>query len=156
MSSTVPRAQRRTLEEARTSAVSPDVGGPTICWSDRLATARPEEFAELFHSAVTGDFGTVPRLHQMLETASEWCRAHDARGSAAELDVLAGRLADLGEELHLVREDMPHEIRSGSHRAASAARVSPAVSARGAYVSPPAETPASPPLPLVRSQPCSR
>lgn len=144
------------LEEVRTSAMSPGVGTPTICWSDLLAAARPEEFDELFSTAVTGDSGTVAGLHQMLETASEWCRAHGARGSAAELDVLAGRLADLGEELHLVREGMSHEIRSGSHRTAAAARASPAVSARGAFVGPLTETPTSPPLLPVRSLPCSR
>ncbi|GAA2314766.1 hypothetical protein GCM10010416_31040 [Streptomyces caniferus] len=136
--------------------MSPSVDGPTVCWSDRLAAARPEEFNELFSTAVTGDFGTVAGLHQMLETASEWCRAHGARVSAAELDVLAGRLADLGEELHLVREGMSHEIRSGSHRAAAAARASPVASARGAFVGPLTETPASPPLLPIRSLPCSR
>ncbi|MGA5632520.1 hypothetical protein [Streptomyces lydicamycinicus] len=155
MSSTVPRAHRRMLEEVRASAVSPSVDGPTICWSDRIAAARPEEFDELFSTAVTGDFGTVAGLHQMLETASEWCRAHGARGSAAELDVLAGRLADLGEELHLVREGMSHEIRSDSHRAAAAARASPVASARGAGVGP-TEAPAPLPSAPVRSLPCSR
>ncbi|MFG2094623.1 hypothetical protein [Streptomyces sp. NPDC048612] len=156
MSSTVSRAQRRMLEEVRTSAVSPGFGVPTVCWNDRLAAARPEEFDELFSTAVTGDFGTVARLHQMLETASEWCRFHGARSSAAELDVLAERLADLDEELHLVREGMAHEIHSRSHRAAAAARTSPAVSTRGACVGPPTETPASPPLLPVRSLPCAR
>ncbi|MGW9432998.1 hypothetical protein ACWHA1_34355, partial [Streptomyces decoyicus] len=155
MSSTVSRAQRRMLEDVRTLAVSPGVDGPTICWSDRLAAARLDEFDELFSTAVTGDFGTVAGLHQMLETASEWCRAHGARGSAAELDVLAGRLADLGEELHLVREGMDHEIRSRSHRAAAAARASPVASVRGACVGP-TEAPAPPPPAPVRSLPCSR
>ncbi|QIY59479.1 hypothetical protein HEP86_01320 [Streptomyces sp. RPA4-5] len=143
------------LEEVRTSAVSPSVDGPTICWSDRLAAARPEEFDELFSTAVTEDFGAVAGLHQMLESASEWCRAHGARGSAAELDVLAGRLADLGEELHLVKEGMSHEIRSDSHRAAAAARSSPVASARGACVRP-TEAPAPPPPTPVRPLPCSR
>ncbi|MEW2434116.1 hypothetical protein AB0952_08015 [Streptomyces caniferus] len=155
MSTTVPRAQRRMLEEVRTSVVSPSVGGPTVCWSDRLAAARPEEFDELFSTAVTGDSGAVAGLHQMLETASEWCRAHGARGSAAELDVLAGRLADLGEELHLVREGTSHEIRSGSQRAVAAARSSPVASARGARVGP-TEAPAPPPPAPVRPPPCSR
>ncbi|MYT17815.1 hypothetical protein YWIDRAFT_07450 [Streptomyces sp. SceaMP-e96] len=147
------------LEEVRTSAMSPGVGGSTVCWSDRLAAARPEEFDELFSTAVTGDFGAVAGLHQMLESASEWCRAHGARGSAAELDVLAGRLADLGEELHLVKEGMSHEIRSDSHRAAAAAaaaaRASPVASARGACVRP-TEAPAPPPPTPVRPLPCSR
>ncbi|GGN51278.1 hypothetical protein GCM10012285_41220 [Streptomyces kronopolitis] len=137
------------------STGSSDIGGLSACWNDRLAAARPEEFDELFSTAVTGDVGTVAGLHQMLETASEWCRAHGARGSAAELDVLAGRLTDLGEELHLVREGMAHEIRSGSHRAAAAARASPAASARGARVGP-TEAPAPLPSPPVRSLPRSR
>ncbi|MFE3881852.1 hypothetical protein ACFXPQ_02820 [Streptomyces lydicus] len=155
MSSTVARAEHRTLGEVRTSTGSRDIGGLSACWSDRLAAARPEEFDELFSTVVTGDFGTVAGLHQMLETASEWCRVHGARGSAAELDVLAGHLADLGEELHLVREGMAHEIRSGSHRAAAAARASPAASARGACVGP-TEAPAPLPSAPVRSLPCSR
>ncbi|WP_405668277.1 hypothetical protein [Streptomyces sp. NBC_00055] len=58
----------------------------------------------------------------MLETASAWCRTHGARGSAAKLDALAGRLADLREELHLVGEGIGHEIRSQR----AAARTSPA------------------------------
>ncbi|MCX5449873.1 hypothetical protein [Streptomyces nigrescens] len=144
------------LEEVRTSAVSPGVGVQTVCWNDRLAAARPEEFNELFSTAITGDSGTVAGLPQMLETASEWCRVHGAHGSAAELDVIAGRLADLGEELHLVREGTDHEIRSGSHRAAAAARASPAASIRGARVGPPTETPAPLPSAPVRSLPCSR
>ncbi|MFD5115928.1 hypothetical protein ACFWNG_27045 [Streptomyces sp. NPDC058391] len=70
---------------------------PAVDWNDRLAAARPQEFAELFHEALTDDFGAVARLHQMLGTASEWCRAHAARSSASELDALADRLTDLGE-----------------------------------------------------------
>ncbi|MER5972243.1 hypothetical protein ABT112_21300 [Streptomyces sp. NPDC002055] len=155
MSSTVARAEHRTLGEVRTSTGSSDIGGRSACWNDRLAAARPEEFDELFSTVVTGDFGTVAGLHQMLETASEWCRAHGARGSAAELAVLAGRLADLGEELHLVREGISHEIRPGSHRTAAAARASPAASARGACLGP-TEAPAPLPSPPVRSLPRSR
>ncbi|MGW8557997.1 hypothetical protein [Streptomyces tubercidicus] len=154
-SSSVPRAERRNLGEVRTSALGPG-GGSTVCWNDRLAAARPEEFNELFSTSITGDSGTVAGLHQMLETASEWCRAHGARGTAAELDVLAGRLADLGEELHLVREGMAQEIHSGSHRAAAAAHASPAASIRGAHVGPPTETPAPLPPAPVRSLPRSR
>ncbi|WP_199831930.1 hypothetical protein [Streptomyces acidiscabies] len=70
--------------------------------ADGLANARPQDFAERFRQAVTDDFGAVAQLHQLLEAASEWCRAHGDRGSAAELDAVAGRLTDLGEELHLV------------------------------------------------------
>lgn len=56
-------------------AASPDSGAPATDWNDRLAAARTEEFTDLFHEAVTEDFGAVARLHQMLETAFEWCRA---------------------------------------------------------------------------------
>ncbi|GHH96283.1 hypothetical protein [Streptomyces capillispiralis] len=94
-------------------AASPDNGAPAPDGNDRLAAARTEEFTDLFREAVTEDFGAVARLHQMLETASEWCRTHGARGSASELDTIASRLTDLGEELHLVAENVDHEIRSG-------------------------------------------
>ncbi|MFE3774511.1 hypothetical protein [Streptomyces sp. NPDC059122] len=74
-----------------------------VDWNGRLAAARPEEFAEL---SLTDDFGGIARLHQILETASEWCRTHAARGGASELDAFADRLTGLGEELHLVREGL--------------------------------------------------
>ncbi len=154
MSSTVSRADRRTLGNVRTPATSPGFGTPAADGNDRPAAARPEEFEELFSTALTGDFGAVARLHQALETASEWCRTHGACGSAAELDVLAERLADLGEELHLVQEGMGHEFRS--HRAAAATHTSPAVSARGASAGPPTATSAPLPPAPVRSLPCSR
>ncbi|MGW3550421.1 hypothetical protein ACWDLL_06035 [Streptomyces griseoincarnatus] len=107
-------------------ATSPDSGSPATDGNDRLAAARTEEFTDLFHEAVTEDFGAVARLHQMLETASEWCRVHGARSSASELDAIASRLTDLAEELHLVAENVDHEIHSRAHQAAAAARLSPA------------------------------
>ncbi|WP_308295832.1 hypothetical protein [Streptomyces sp. ISL-96] len=128
----------------------------SVDWNDRLAAARLEEFAELFQEAITEDFGAVARLHQMLETASEWCRAHGARGIASELGALADRLTDLGEELHLVGEDVGHEIHSRSHRAAAAAHVSPVVSVRGTSVGQQSDAPAPLPPPTVRSLPRSR
>ena len=139
-----------------TSPVSPDTVARTADWNERLATARPGEFAELFHEAITEDFGAVARLHQLLETASQWCRTHDARGSAAELDVLADRLTDLGEELHLVAQDVGHEIHSRSRRTAAAARFSPAVSVRGTPVGRQSETTAPLSPNTARSQPRSR
>lgn len=78
-------------------AASPDSGAPATDGNDRLATARTEEFTDLFHEAVTEDFGAVARLHQMLDTASEWCHTHGARSSASELDAIASGLTDLGE-----------------------------------------------------------
>ncbi|MET8325208.1 hypothetical protein [Streptomyces sp. NPDC005181] len=137
-------------------AASPDSGAPATDWNDRLAAARTEEFTGLFYEAVTEDFGAVARLHQMLETASEWCRTHGARSSASELDAIAARLTDLGEELHLVGENVGHEIRSRSHGAAAAARPSPAASARG--TSPGQQSDASAPVSpsAVRSLPRSR
>ncbi|WP_232837837.1 hypothetical protein [Streptomyces atratus] len=136
--------------------MSPGTVAPAVDWNDRLAEARPEEFAEVFHEAITEDFGAAARLHQMLETASEWCRAHGARSSASELDALADRLTDLGEELHLVGEDVGHEIHSRSHRAAAATRVSPTVSVRGTSVIRHSEAPAHFPPPTIRSLPRSR
>ncbi|WP_255306194.1 hypothetical protein [Streptomyces sp. Wb2n-11] len=150
MPSTILRAGHRTHENVRT----PVADTPAADRNDRLVAARPEEFEELFSTILTEDSGAVARLHQTLETASGWCRTHGACGSAAELDALAGRLADLGEELHLVREGVGHEIRS--HRAATAARTSPAVSARGASAGPPTATSAPLPPATVRSLPCSR
>ncbi|RSS41871.1 hypothetical protein EF906_13475 [Streptomyces sp. WAC08241] len=133
----------------RGNARIPAAGG-----NDPLAGARPEEFEEVFSAILDGDFGAVARLHQVLETASAWCREHGVRGSAAELDVLAGHLTDLGEELHLVREGAGDEIRFRSHRAAAADRTSPAASARVAGPSAVTSTPAPPgpvrPLPRSR------
>ncbi|MDX2544667.1 hypothetical protein ACOT81_20545 [Streptomyces sp. WI04-05B] len=137
-------------------AASPDNGAPATDWNDRLAAARTEEFTDLFHEALTEDFGAVAHLHQMLETASEWCRAHGARSSASELDAIADRLTDLGEELHLVGENVDHEIRSRSHRAAAAARLSPAASARGTSPGQQSDAPAPVSPSAVRSVPRSR
>jgi hypothetical protein len=137
-------------------AASPDSGAPATDGNDRLAAARTEEFTDLFREAVTEDFGAVARLHQMLETASEWCRSHGARGSASELDVIASRLTDLGEELHLVAENVDYEIHSRAHQAAAAARLSPAASARGASPGQRNDAPSPVPPSVTRSLPRSR
>ncbi|MGJ5804947.1 hypothetical protein ACSCB1_38500 [Streptomyces europaeiscabiei] len=138
-------------------AASPDSGAPATDWNDRLAAARTEEFTGLFYEAVTEDFGAVARLHQMLETASEWCRSHGARSRACELDAIADRLTDLGEELHLVGENVGHEIRSRSHRAAAAAAsLSPAASARGTSPGQQSDAPAPVSSSTARSLPRSR
>ncbi len=156
MSSTVPRADHRVHEEAPAPATRPATVAPDVDWNDRLAAARPEEFADLLHEALTDDSGAVARLHQMLETASEWCRAHGARSSSSELDVLADRLNDLGDELHFVGEALGHEIHSRSHRAAAAARISPTVSVRGTSVMRQSEVPAHIPPPTAPWLPRSR
>lgn len=137
-------------------AASPGSGAPATNGNDRLASTRTEEFTDLFRETVTEDFGAVARLHQILETASEWCRSHGARSSASELDIIASRLTDLGEELHLVAENVDHEIRSRSHQAAAAARLSAAASARG--TSPGQQSDPSAPVPpsVTRSLPRSR
>ncbi|MGW2613302.1 hypothetical protein [Streptomyces sp. NPDC001500] len=137
-------------------ATSPDSGSPATDGNDRLAAARTEEFTDLFREAVTEDFGAVARLHQMLETTSEWCRVHGARSSASELDAIASRLTDLGEELHLVAENVDHEIRSRAHQAAAAARLSPAASARGTSPGQRNDAPAPVPPSVTRSLPRSR
>ncbi|WP_411076210.1 hypothetical protein [Streptomyces sp. cmx-4-7] len=111
MSSTVLQADHGPRGNIRT---------PAADGNDPLGGTRSGEFEELFSTILDADFGAVARLHQALETVSAWCREHGVRGSAAELDVLAGRLADLGEELHLVREGAGDEIRFRSHRAAAA------------------------------------
>ncbi|MYV66782.1 hypothetical protein GT043_12710 [Streptomyces sp. SID2131] len=129
---------------------------PAAGGNEPLAGARPEEFEEVFSAILDGDFGAVARLHQMLETASAWCREHGVRGSAAELNVLAGRLAELGEELHLVREGVGDEIRFRSHRVAAAALTSPAALAHGAAADPSAVTSAPAPPEPVRPLPRSR
>ncbi|WP_411147322.1 hypothetical protein [Streptomyces sp. A30] len=134
-------------------ATSPG-GSPATDGNDRLAAALTEEFTDLFREAVTEDFGAVARLHQMLETASEWCRVHGARSSASELDAIASRLTDLGEELHLVAENVDHEIHSRAHQAAAAARLSPAASARG--TSPGQRNDAPSPLPPSVTRPLLR
>lgn len=137
-------------------ATSPDSGVPATDGNDRLAAARTEEFTDLFREAVTEEFGAVACLHQMLETASEWCRTRGGRSSASELEAIASRLADLGEELHLVAENVDHEIRSRSYQAAAAARSTPAASARGTSTG--QQSDASTPVPpsVTRSLPRSR
>ncbi|KND43865.1 hypothetical protein [Streptomyces stelliscabiei] len=137
-------------------ATSPDSDSPATDGNDRLAAARTEEFTDLFREAVTEDFGAVARLHQILETASEWCRTHGARSSASELDAIASRLTDLGEELHLVAENVDHEIHSRAHQAAAAARLSPAASARGTSPGQQSDAPAPVPPFVTRSLPRSR
>ncbi|MFF4785778.1 hypothetical protein ACFY3O_12705 [Streptomyces sp. NPDC001046] len=137
-------------------ATSPGGGSPATDGSDRLAAARTEEFTDLFREAVTEDFGAVARLHQVLETASEWCCVHGARSSASELDAIASRLTDLGEELHLVAENVDHEVRFRAHQAAAAARLSPAASARGTSPGQRNDAPAPVPPSVRRSLPRSR
>ncbi|MFG2370531.1 hypothetical protein ACGFY9_03530 [Streptomyces sp. NPDC048504] len=156
MSSTVPRRDDRVHGEGTGSGPSPCSTVPDDGWADRLAAARPEEFASVFHKALTDDFGAVARLHQMLEIASEWCRTHGVRGSASELDALTGRLTDLGEELHLVGEGLEHEIHSRSRRPAAATRVSPAVAVSGPPVGRQTPASASATPSAVRSLPRSR
>lgn len=145
MPSTVLRPGHRAHEGALAPPSSPGAVASAVDWNDRLAAARPEEFTELFHEAVTDDFGAVARLHQMLETASQWCRARGARGSTSELDILASRLTDLGEELHLVRERLGRELHSRSHRTTAAARTSTAMSVRASSGGRQNTAPASPP-----------
>ncbi|MCT9106539.1 hypothetical protein N4G69_12970 [Streptomyces mirabilis] len=137
-------------------ATSPGGGSPATDGNDRLAVARTEEFSDLFREAVTEDFGAVARLHQILETASEWCRVHGARSSASELDAIASRLTDLGEELHLVAENVDHEIRCRAHQAAAAARLSPAASARGTSPGQRNDAPSPVPPSVTRSLPRSQ
>lgn len=156
MPSTVPRPDHRVHGGGASSRLSPHTAAPASDWIDRLAAARPQEFTALFHEALTDDFGAMARLHQMLETASKWCRAHGARGSASELDALTGRLTDLGEELYLVKEGLGHQIHSGSHRAAAAARVSPVMSASGPSDGQQNQAPAPIPPSAIRSLPRSR
>ncbi|MFB7030896.1 MULTISPECIES: hypothetical protein [unclassified Streptomyces] len=147
MSSTVLRADHGPRGNVWTPAADGD---------DPLGGTRFGEFEEVFSAILDADFGAVARLHQALETAAAWCREHGVRGGAAELDVLAERLADLREELHLVREGAGDEIRFRSYRAAAAARTSPAASARGAAAGPSAATSTPVPPGPVRPLPCSR
>ncbi|MDJ0465726.1 hypothetical protein [Streptomyces sp. H27-C3] len=156
MNPTVARPDHRVHGGGAPSGPSPRTVALADDGIDRLASARPEEFAELFCEALTDDFGAVARLHQMLETASEWCLTHEARGSASELGALADRLTDLGEELHLVGEGLGHEIHFHSHRTAAAARISPAVSVSGPSVGQQKQAPAPIPPSTVRSLPHSR
>lgn len=153
---TVPRPDHRVHGGGAASGLIPGTVALADDWIDRRAAARPEEFAKLFHEALTDDFGAVARLHQMLETTSEWCREHGARSSASELDTLSDRLTDLGEELHLSGENVGHEIHSRSHRAAAATRVSPTVSVRGTSVIQQSQAPARFPPPSIRALPRSR
>ncbi|WP_371790358.1 hypothetical protein OG285_05685 [Streptomyces sp. NBC_01471] len=92
----------------------------------------------------------------MPETASQWCRAHGVRSASSELDAIADRLSDLGQELHLTGQYISYEINSSSHREAAAALVSPAASTRGTSVGQQSDAPAPFPPPAARSLPRSR
>lgn len=134
-----PRSKVQRLREAELTTedtlapgehVRPDHVG-TVDTRTLVATAQAEEFAHLFHKAISDDCGPAADLHHLLESAAAWCRAHDVPSSASELEALVSRLTDLSDELHLVAENVSHEIRSRAYRAESAARLSPAASAWG-------------------------
>ncbi|KOV12312.1 hypothetical protein ADK60_31825 [Streptomyces sp. XY431] len=91
----------------------------------RLADADEAEFPSLFGQLVSSSFGAVDQLHELLSTAADWCRDHDARQYGAELETLADRVADLGEELHLVNDSLGRELASRSNRLAAAVSRSP-------------------------------
>lgn len=112
-------------------------------WTTALASAPPQEFPDLFHRAVTDDFGAVALLHQMLETASQWCRRHGAHHSASELEEITARLSDLGEDLYLAGETADEEITARSNWAAAASRTSPAAIASGTAHVPSSSAPAA-------------
>lgn len=101
-------------------------------WTSCLASARPQEFPVLFRQAVTDDSGAVAVLHQLLETASQWCRRHGAHHAASELEEITARLGDVGEDLHLAVEAVEIEVASRQGRAAAANRTSPTVTAQRA------------------------
>ncbi|WP_441245292.1 hypothetical protein [Kitasatospora sp. McL0602] len=122
----------------------------------RLAAADEVEFPSLFGQLVSSNFGAVGQLHELLSAAADWCRDHDARQYGAELETLADRVADLGEELHLVNDSLGRELASRSARLAAAVSRSPARPTRPALTS---ATPAAAregtrkPDPVPRSQP---
>ncbi|MFJ8442862.1 hypothetical protein [Kitasatospora griseola] len=92
-----------------------------------LATAEPDEFAAAFRRLVSGRLGAVEQLHGLLSDAATWCQAHDARQYRDELEVLADRVADLGEELHLVNDSLGRELASRSTRQTAAVSRSPSL-----------------------------
>ncbi|MFI7101837.1 hypothetical protein ACIBK8_21000 [Streptomyces sp. NPDC050161] len=53
MTSTVPRPDHRVHGGGAASGLGPYTAAPASDWVDRLAAARLEEFASLFHEALT-------------------------------------------------------------------------------------------------------
>ncbi|MFI9332410.1 hypothetical protein ACIGZJ_33370 [Kitasatospora sp. NPDC052868] len=125
--------------------------------SRRLAAADESEFPSLFGQLVSSSFGAVDQLHELLSTAADWCRNHDARQYGAELETLADRVADLGEELHLVNDSLGRELAARSNRLAAAVSRSPSRPPRPAPTSvaqaAAAREGARGPAPMPRSQP---
>ncbi|WP_405361938.1 hypothetical protein OG535_29185 [Kitasatospora sp. NBC_00085] len=95
-----------------------------------LATADPSDFPGLFRQHISGHLGAVERLHDLLSAAATWCLDHDARQYRDELESLANRLSDLGEELHLVNDSLRRELSGRGERMAAAMSRSPALTAR--------------------------
>ncbi|MFJ5879846.1 hypothetical protein [Kitasatospora cineracea] len=93
---------------------------------------------------MSSDFGAVSRLHQLVGMAAQWCQERGVRRYGAELDALAERITEIGEELHLVNEGLAGELASRSDRLAAAVSRSPARPAR--TPSPTAPLSASPAL----------
>ncbi|RKE22018.1 hypothetical protein BX266_5428 [Streptomyces sp. TLI_171] len=108
----------------------------------RLASAEVGEFPEVLHQLVSSDFGAVSRLHELVSAAAQWCQDHGVRRYGAELDALAERITEVGEELHLVNEGLAGELAGRSEQLAAAVSRSPAHPAR--RPSPAASVSASP------------
>ncbi|MFF2819377.1 hypothetical protein ACFVT9_28120 [Kitasatospora cineracea] len=79
---------------------------------------------------MSSDFGAVSRLHELVSVAAQWCQDHGVRRYGAELDALAERITEIGEELHLVNEGLAGELAGRSERLAAAVSRSPARPAR--------------------------
>ncbi|WP_033252464.1 hypothetical protein [Kitasatospora phosalacinea] len=79
---------------------------------------------------MSSDFGAVSRLHELVSTAAQWCQEHGVRRYGAELDALAERITEIGEELHLVHEGLAGELAGRSERLAAAVSRSPGRPAR--------------------------
>jgi hypothetical protein len=153
-----PTGSRFAERPSRPSDLPTPSGDSVLEATVRLQAARDVgEFAEVFEQTLGDDRGSLARLHQFLETAACWCREHGAHHSAAELDTLALRLADLGADLQLLPDELAAESTRRQARTAvaqAAWRTSPAAAAR-LTTAPVTATP-SPPSPAHRPIPHQR
>ncbi|WP_030459373.1 hypothetical protein [Kitasatospora sp. NRRL B-11411] len=119
----------------------------------RLASTGPGEFPETLHQLVSSDFGAVSRLHELVSMAAQWCQDRGARRYGVELDSLAERITEIGEELHLVNEGLAGELAGRSERLAAAVSRSPT---RPTRTPSPAASPSASPVRLEAPTPGRR
>jgi hypothetical protein len=122
----VQRARPRAQPRATPRRLRPDVAGASVVpWIGLIAEAdSPGEISELLQHVVGDDDGALAQLHQVLETAANWCEEQGASDASASLGDAAERLSQLGDDLELVHGDLAKPVstpRTGRSAVARAA-----------------------------------